>query len=382
MTTNLHLISSKLDDLKLHPQTDVSEIVLHLPGDTLNAITQKLGGERASSPEHYRSTVMTVLEDIVKEGAQEIEQTDFRDCGFDPRFNFDGIYLLPTEKKTKAQSIFNVLFTQKPQVQTPGNKQEELVLECLEAEEEFAQYVQKYFMTAMEANYIEQIPFVEYQFFRALGELHKTYSKDQTFPDRPYPVEVLLPIHHIKKPQSGKKEFNFEKAARWGFWRLSSKSKSDSIKHHEFIQAIELPAIDLKQSCRKVRAALIDIKSKVDEGEKISKAAKTANLRQLLGEFNAQWNYYVASHELLTDAQKLWSQHDIYKSEYIFGHKKLPALTSLQIESDEGFCLSDKEKKKMEELNKTRENLMNRNEEAIRNLARAEFPRLTQGVNI
>jgi hypothetical protein len=200
------------------------------------------------------------------------------------------------------------------------------------------------------------MPLAENGFLENTGDIFQKLNHSPVLTPRPFPREVILPIHRMNKPQDPawvieklKPGLENGDLARMGysFYRLkenaftlepSGKEKFsldlfeyDYVPHYLFIHATRQSAENLKLACRELRLQIA--KTPVDFKCAFSFASCEANLRPVFERFNQAWQEYVHSHELLTEAQMVWSQSDYLHDQYVAlrAETKLPPETPEEV---------------------------------------------------
>jgi hypothetical protein len=181
---------------------------------------------------------------------------------------------------------------------------------------------------------INWIRLAEYDFLEKTGDIYRRLNSSSSNPPRPFPREVIFPIHCMNKPQD--EEQAIEKMqpglenmdlARAGasFTRLNraalTEEKSpfdlfecDYVPHYLFIHATRKSAEKLKLACRELRLQIAQ--TPTDFKCAFSFAACQTKLRPAFDKFKQAWQEYVQSHELLTENQAVWSFIDYRADEY------------------------------------------------------------------
>lgn len=382
MTINLNTLYSTIAYTRSNPDIDTPAIVEELPMEVLDRIAIKLHGKLCDAPETYRAHFIEAMEDVMVDlGAKRVAQDALHDCGLDPRFTFDGNFLLPTEESAKSRSVFQSFLL---------NQKEKCILACADAEAKWSAYTQELYLTFETAAHIQRAPLAQHLFFQTLGELSKQLLPNRAdLPLRPYPSELMTPIHAMQKPQNGKQPIKGDavngdlmRVCQWGFWRLSKTycPEEGYIRHEEFIDRTDAPSVALRNACRNVRKALIAIKSEFDKGcGKPLALAKKHHLEVHLEDFHEKWHTYVESHDVVNNAYTLWSAHNLFEHIYKREDACQPELRRLYELSgmgdanavDERISIKNGLKELKEEANKK-----------LFQIAEKHVPDLVKGVNI
>jgi hypothetical protein len=275
-----------------------------------------------------------------------VEQT-FWDTGFDPRFTADGhFYLVPQRSLRQVISaiagfVIYYIFIAKSYC---GFSREErqvrgAILEGAALEKLWSSYYVRTLVINVDDPSSHWIPQAEHDFLETANYLHQRLIHDSGSPERLFPREVIFPIHRMNKPQDLSEavdkiqpEMENMDLVRTGpsFARLCkdmyvleprSKQKHsfdtldyDYVPHYLFVHATRESAERLKLACRELRqqiaATTTDLKCA------FSFAQCKARLIPALRSFNEAWQGYVQSHEILTEAQVVWSSQDYRRDEY------------------------------------------------------------------
>lgn len=297
-----------------------------------------------------------ILEDVVripKEYGQpilpnnvvEVKMPAFWDAGFDPRFDEGGNYLQAPGKRPMMQVIvetiayclfvFKAYFSPWKEVRELGKA----ILAGAFLEKVWSSYYVRFLVNDINDPCQNWISLAEYDFLENAGDILKKLDPSVSRQPRPFPREVIFPIHAMNKPQSAKQAadqlqpgMENQDLARCGisFARLSKdmyvlepegKEKLtvntldfDYVPHYLFVDAIQARAGDLKLACRELRQQIA--KTTTDFKCVFSFASCQEKLRPVFERFYLAWQEYVESHELLIENQKVWSQVDYHAPVY------------------------------------------------------------------
>jgi hypothetical protein len=289
---------------------------------------------------------------VLPENAVEVKVLKFWDTGFDPRFDVGGNCLLVPEglpKRTMRQVIVEIvayyLFVFKAYC-SPWSEERHLrktILSGASLEKVWSSYYVRALVEGGESieapPCVHWIPLAEHGFLEKTGDIFRKLTPS-SLPPRPFPREVILPIHAMNKPQ--KADWGIEKIkpgpeklenmdfVRMGhsFLRLSKVDftspdnekpsfdlfEYDYVPHYLFIHAIQESAQRLKLACRELRLQIAQ--APTDFKCAFSFVSCQEKLRPVFIAFNQAWQEYVQSHELLTEKQEIWSQVDYHAQEY------------------------------------------------------------------
>lgn len=237
------------------------------------------------------------------------------DHGFNPSFSEDGYYWLPKSPTSFKQilsdwlsffcALFRSYFSYDPQVR----EFYQLVLAAAKAEAVYHEIVEV--ESAMDH-------FVEKTFFESVGNLCKQAGVPGCAAPRPFPVEMLQPIHFLNHGQCVVEHFNplwmhcdLDRMSSYGFHRLRYDGASNAphkVPHYLFAYAIAQSAGDLKRACRNLRQTLR--KTVTDFKCATSFQACQETLIPQLTAFQKAWEAYVQSHELLIEVNGVVSKKD------------------------------------------------------------------------
>jgi hypothetical protein len=289
-------------------------------------------------------------------GAIPVLMPAFFDCGLDPRFSFDGDYLLPTGQQfnwnTFCQTIrqwiayleFSLRAYLSPNAEERNLRQ--MILSLAKAEHQWTKATQFTFTKSYE---LPQHVFTsQREFLDQASALYQAVHPTANAPKRQYPNQLLVPIHNINKPQDesdhrsvalpGWENGDLSRCAREGYWRLRkemyrvyNETSRQSVEldqhnlryvpHYIFIQATEQPAQQLKIALRDYRSELSSIINDPQSARSLQSCKQ--RLFTKLEAFHSAWNQYVSSHELLTEVNAVFSQHDPYKMSHEYKKWKM-----------------------------------------------------------
>ncbi len=275
----------------------------------------------------------------------EVKMPAYWDTGFDPRFDEGGNFLLEPPKRSMAQVIVEVtaycLFVIKAYC-SPW-KEERQTRKAILAGASFEKVWSSYYVRALVNNIddpcVNWIPLAEHDFLENTGDIFRKLNHSPVLTPRPFPREVIFPIHRMNKPQDPnqaveKMQPDLENTdlARMGFsftrlnkdaFTLEASGKRkfsfdpfeyDYVPHYLFIHATRQSAEKLKLACRELRLQLAQ--TPVDFKCAFSFALCQKKLRPVFERFNQAWQEYVQSHEILAESQTIWSQVDYRAREY------------------------------------------------------------------
>lgn len=281
------------------------------------------------------------------------------DCGFDPRFTFDGenFNTKKLHKGWKERCAFvKFKFLAYFSFSSTKRKQFKAVLKCAKTEYALAKVDRKW--CAFGKNYMEigkRHSEKEHDFFEASSALCKVMSRPgikENLPLRLFPIEILTPIHAINKPQNPLETFeNLQKEkleedalkifgekpikerrqngdlgrlTPFGFSVLSpdckQKEKKKYVEHVEFIEQIQPASDELKKAVRSFRKFIYNTTSNTEKRKDFK--AWSSKLDSKTQRLQEAWQNYYLSHELLTKSQKIFEEADIYKNFYKHKGKK------------------------------------------------------------
>ena len=269
---------------------------------------------------------------------KELKMPSFFDAGFDPRFTLDGNFFIPetrTWKTVVREVIAYALFYIKAYCSFNREEREvrKLILRAAAFEQTWSSYCERYLVNDINDPCKHWIPLAEYRFLETIGALYKKSVDDSPSP-RLFPREVMMPIHRMNKPQNttwsdqqGLPYWENQDLNRmgWAFMRLKNasytvaKGQLDTfehgyVPHYIFAQAIRQPAEQLKEACRDLRREITGTTSSIKKAFSFGECQTSLNAA--LRQFNTAWANYVHSHELLTEAQMVFSQHDFRANLY------------------------------------------------------------------
>jgi hypothetical protein len=295
------------------------------------------------------------------EDALEVKMTAFWDTGFDPRFDEGGNFLLAPEKRTMRKVIIEIvaycLFVFKAYC-SPWSEERQLrkaILLGASLEKVWSSYYVRALVNDFNDPCSNWIRLAEYDFLENTGDIFRKLNPSFPLQLRPFPREVITPIHRMNKPQDPrqgiekmKPGLENEDLVRIGFYRLSkdfyilnssNKEKSsfdlfeyNYVPHYLFIHATRESANRLKLACRELRLQIAQ--TSTDFKCAFSFASCQEKLRPIFEEFNQAWQAYVNSHELLRENQEVWSHSDYRNEEY----EALRAETKLSPEKADAHC--------------------------------------------
>lgn len=288
-------------------------------------------------PKEYGQPILPI--NVVK-----VIMPSFWDAGFDPRFDEGGNYLLPG-KRSMMQMIVETfaycLFVFKAYC-SPWSEERQLrkgILAGASLEKMWSSYYVRFLVKDIDDPCQNWISLAEYDFLESAGDILKKLDPSVALPPRPFPREVIFPIHAMNRPQEVKRLDDQElpgkenlDLARCGmsFARLSKdmyilepegKEKLtldtlefDYVPHYLFVDATRKSAGSLKLACRELRQQIAE--TTTDFKCAFSFASCQEKLRPIFERFERAWNEYAASHELLKENQIVWSQYDYRAEEY------------------------------------------------------------------
>lgn len=278
---------------------------------------------------------------ILPSGAVKLDFDQLYDCGFDPRYSFDGTYRLPEEGLcTKVQiAIFELIayacFLLKAFLSL--NKEErtmrQMILSCALAEKEWAKFTKKIYVDSKDLSG-EWIHTEEYIFLKTVSGIYKALYPEEALPANLFPADLLYPIHRINKPLEGElkrtcvapisSNWSLASSASRGFWRLSPpganyeslfppteenrEERKLYVFHSDFIEATADPADRLKEQIRKLRPIFSNLIAQYSSFEECK-----AILKPILNKFQDSWNQYIGSHEVLEEVGAVFTIADPLK---------------------------------------------------------------------
>ena len=252
----------------------------------------------------------------------KVNQTAFYDLGFDPDFSVDGNIFYKKQSCYKDQpgfiffhflikTVYNAIkyFMQTPEERTFQKlvKMEKIWHESgLEngmlypSDNDLKGVWQSQTMPDM--CYLR-----EYQFFKKMSQIDNS--------PKTYAADLLRPLHLFNRPQSPSEDNKEQilkgeclrnrdvaRLERWGFSLLGNHVEQP-ISHKEFLEAINIPADQLKLAIRDLRAVI--------------RKKNYKEFTNKLENFRKAWGGYINSHELLKDLSALYSQGDYFEELYV-----------------------------------------------------------------
>ncbi len=266
-------------------------------------------------------------------GAKPIEIKAWYDCGFDPRFSFEGDFLLPSQDRSWTELSWHwaayLEFQSRSYCSMDPNERKlrQLLLACAKAELAWSKTTLKTFTVDFDHTNFSVMR--ERDFLDSVSNLFHFFHPETT--GRLYPDEALTPIHSINCPQGRSfdkrrarpkwENFDLRRTVSAGFWRLNSEmySQLDPIEynyvpHYLFIHAVQTSSEKLKNAIREFRteiaATIVD--------------SQCARLFSILKEriipkldaFHAAWTDYINSHDVLQEVQAIFSRQDHFCAYY------------------------------------------------------------------
>ncbi|MBS0604586.1 MAG: hypothetical protein JSS60_06060 [Verrucomicrobia bacterium] len=282
-------------------------------------------------------------------GAKEVNIPSFFDCGFDPRFSTEGDYLLPPQESSSGwlsetiqewtayiEFLLRAYFSSDPEERAVR----QMILSCSKAERAWGTQTSHTFTEDYEG--IHTVFALEHDFLNQASEFYKkTHPGSCAATDRLYPSELLRGLHHIYKPQADYwsaqaatpdwENGDLSRCGSWGLWRLreemytvynererrmSSLDRQEFryVPHYLFIHATAQPASELKTALRQYRAELAAMI--IDQKCARSFAACKEKLMPKMQAFHSAWESFAKSHELMKEANAVFSKEDHYKPMY------------------------------------------------------------------
>lgn len=289
-------------------------------------------------------------------GVKPVIMPAFFDCGLDPRFSFDGNYLLPSLKngfslnsfrRTISEWIAYLEFFLRAHLSLNPEERalRQMILAVSKVENAWTKSTQFTFTEQYEA--IQSVFVEQREFLEKASGLYQMLHLNPNAPARLYPCELLVPLHHINKPQSesdkknatvpGKENGDLSRCARWGYWRLRKEMYDvynpsrrrelldlhdlHYVPHYIFTNATGKPADNLKAALREYRAELASIV--IDQKCARSFQACKEKLLPKLEAFHIAWNRHTDSHELLKEVNEVFSRMDPYKTSHDYKKWKM-----------------------------------------------------------
>ena len=253
----------------------------------------------------------------------EVKQTAFYDLGFDPSFSEDGNFFY--QERSLAffvRSIIRVLcrikyFIFPPQIASVPKEFHQLV----QIEKNWQKAAQAEGMLYKADNndfnkafWQLKSPFIcelkEHQFLKQLSHIASLRNKT-------YASELLKPLHAFNRPQKPSSQSKMHilaengensdigRLSSWGFSLLGDHTKEYKnfyIKHRDFLHAIDTPGDKLKRSVRELRTVI--------------RQQDYHAFNEKLKVFEAHWDEYVGSHELLKTLSSMYSQESFFENKY------------------------------------------------------------------
>jgi hypothetical protein len=323
--------------------------VMGMPSVGANFGEQAFWNSETSMLDRIKAVEKVILEDINfpvtlspirPENFVAVTRQEFYDTGFDPRFTVDGNFMeVPQRSLGQIASaivrfVAYYIFVAKSYLSFSEERQlRKTILKAAFFEQMLSSYCIRAFREDLNDPWVkwlpEWIPLAEHDFLETAGNLYKKVLeiKDES---RPFPREVISPIHCINKPQNSRwasdeikpgmengdlarAGVSFARLNREHF-TLSDALEYDYVPHYLFIHATHESAEKLKLAFRELRQQIAE--TTTDLKCAFSFAACKAKLTPALSDFNNAWNEYFNSHELLQEAQVVWSQKDHRQREY------------------------------------------------------------------
>lgn len=280
-------------------------------------------------------------EEKLPPGAIKLSNDSFYDCGFDPRYSFDGTYLLPEEgfcaKVRTGISEFAAFTRFLFRAYLSWNREEsslgKLILSCALTERAWARFTKKCFVYEKKLS-CEWIYAEEYFFLKTVSEIYKAIHPDREVPANLFSGDLLYPIHMMNKSLDLAKRrgritptqtnWDLSTSTSRGFWRLSPPNKDYAnlfppteenkeerklyVFHSDFIEATTDSADHLKGEIRKLRTVFFNL---IRSGSSFEECKQV--LAPLLDAFQDSWNRYIGSHEVLQEAGGVFAIADPLK---------------------------------------------------------------------
>lgn len=258
----------------------------------------------------------------------------FYDAGFDFRFSENGTEYLAPKKLSFNERIYEItskfvfffkahFFSSKEE-----KKVRQGVLQCAKAEK-FLSKCSVEWLNKGNEKYAKSFIYGEHDFFEKIGQLYKGIFSMYIHNERPFPNELLLPIHLTNKNQSTwtrKEHWNNEgnipgnviaefKSLVPMFPLLNAeKDFENKVDHYEFCKSFEEQEKILKEECRNLRRFLY--KSTTDYKNSSDYRSWKYKLETQLTKFSNAWRTYSLSHPLIHDAGLVLSDKDHYAGKY------------------------------------------------------------------
>jgi hypothetical protein len=275
----------------------------------------------------------------------EVKMPAFWDTGFDPRFDERGNFILESPKKSMAQLIVEIaayclfVFQAYCSPWSEVRQNRKAILAGASFENIWSSYYVRALVNNIDDPCFHWIPQAEHDFLEKTGDIFRKLTHSPVLTTRPFPREVIFPIHRMNKPQDSawvieklKPGLENGDLARmgFGFTRLNKNAftldppgkekfsfdllEYDYVPHYLFIHATQKSAENLKLACRELRLQLAQ--TPLDFKSAFSFPSCQVKLRPVFERFNQAWQEYVLSHEILSESQMVWSQVDYRAREY------------------------------------------------------------------
>lgn len=181
------------------------------------------------------------------------------------------------------------------------------------------------------SRHAQKLAYAEYEFFKTVGDLLKAVYPNNIFtsPERPFPHELLTPIHFANNCQKRwqRREYYEQGNADADnnidefqyiiplFPLLNQKIEDrDKVDHQAFAASFKDQEIILKKDCKKLRKFIYLSTTDYKKSSDFKKWKYDLEVR--LSHFKNSWKAYSQAHEILDDASKVLSEKDHYAQRY------------------------------------------------------------------